>query len=247
MGRGAGSVQVTALGRRVSLTVKQVLAALLEQAADVEWDEQLGPERVAVQVTGQSKGPLQNRHQQKATGGGLAVPTLDLVGSTEAQFPVMHNFFFPVPSSTQNLSFPDQGSNPSPPAVEVLSLNHWTCQGNPTYVNIVLRNNVILKNLPPKTRQNQLKKKKRPTYLYRRYIGDRKFSEHYLLKKKVTGPLPAQNVSTVPVKCQGSRWKFQRMGGGWERALLFALHQGFSTGAMPPSLGTLAKSGDIFG
>ena len=177
-------MQVTALGRRVSLTVKQVLAALLEQAADVEWDEQLGPERVAVQVTGQSKGPLQNRHQQKATGGGLAVPTLDLVGSTEAQFPVMHNFFFPVPSSTQNLSFPDQGSNPSPPAVEVLSLNHWTCQGNPTYVNIVLRNNVILKNLPPKMRQNQLKKKKRPTYLYRRYIGDRKFSEHYLLKKK---------------------------------------------------------------
>ena len=64
MGRGAGSVQVTALGRRVSLTVKQVLAALLEQAADVEWDEQLGPERVAVQVTGQSKGPLQNRHQR---------------------------------------------------------------------------------------------------------------------------------------------------------------------------------------
>ena len=161
MGRGAGSVQVTALGRRVSLTVKQVLAALLEQAADVEWDEQLGPERVAVQVTGQSKGPLQNRHQQKATGGGLAVPTLDLVGSTEARsFRLCTTFFFPVPSSMQNLSFPDQGSNPSPAAVEVLSLNHWTCQGNPTYVNIVLRNNIILKHLPPKMRQNQLKKKK---------------------------------------------------------------------------------------
>ena len=95
MGQGAGSVQVTALGRRVSLTVKQVLAALLEQAADVEWDEQLGSERVAVQVTGQSKGPLQNRHQQKATGGGLAMPTLDLVGSTETQsFLLCTTFFF---------------------------------------------------------------------------------------------------------------------------------------------------------
>lgn len=67
----------------MSLTVKQVLAALLEQAADVERDEELGPERVAIQVTGQRKGTLQNRHQQKATGRGLAMPTLDLVGSTE--------------------------------------------------------------------------------------------------------------------------------------------------------------------
>lgn len=51
----------------------------------------------------------------------------------------MHNFFFfffLVPSSMQNLSFPDQGLNPRPTAVEVLSSNHWTCQGNPTYVNL---------------------------------------------------------------------------------------------------------------
>ena len=89
-------MQVTALGRGVPLTVKQVLAALLEQAADVEWDEQLGPERVAVQVTGQSKGPLQNRHQQKATRGSLAMPTLDLVGSAETQSLLLctTSFFF---------------------------------------------------------------------------------------------------------------------------------------------------------
>ena len=121
MVQGAGSVQGTALGSGVSLTVKEVLAALLEQAANVEWDEQLGPERVAVQVTGQSKGPLQNRHQQKATGGGLAVPTLDLVGSTETQsFLLCTTPFFFL----------------SPPAVEVLSLNHRTCQRNPIYVNL---------------------------------------------------------------------------------------------------------------
>lgn len=65
------------------LTVKQVLTALLEQTADVERDEELGPEWVAIQITGQCKGTLQHRHQQKATGGGLAVPTLDLAENTE--------------------------------------------------------------------------------------------------------------------------------------------------------------------
>lgn len=49
--------------RGVSLTVKQVLTALLEQTADVEWDEELGSERIAIQVTGQSKGTFQNRDQ----------------------------------------------------------------------------------------------------------------------------------------------------------------------------------------
>lgn len=67
----------------VSLTIKQVLAAVLEQTADVERDEELGSKRIAIQVTGQRKGTLQNRDQQKATGGGFPMPTLDLVESTE--------------------------------------------------------------------------------------------------------------------------------------------------------------------
>ena len=160
----------------------------------------------------------------------------------------MHNFFFFLyQAAWQNLSFPDQGSNPSPPAVEVLSLNHWTCQGNPRYVNVVLRNNVILKNLPPKMRQSQLKKKKRPTYLYRRYIGDRKFSENYLLKKKSDRASTCTECLHGTRKVSGQQMEVPKNRGGWERALLFALHQGFSTGAMPPSPGTLAKSGDIFG
>lgn len=47
----------------VSLTIKQVLTALLEQAAGVEWDEELGSKWIAIQVTGQRKGTLQNRDQ----------------------------------------------------------------------------------------------------------------------------------------------------------------------------------------
>lgn len=43
--------------------VEQVLAAVLEQAAEVEWDEELGPQRVAIQVTGQCKRTLQNRDE----------------------------------------------------------------------------------------------------------------------------------------------------------------------------------------
>lgn len=69
--------------RGVSLTVKQVLAAFLEQTADVEWDEELRSKRVTIQVTGQRKGTLQNRDQQKATGGGFSMPTLDLEESTK--------------------------------------------------------------------------------------------------------------------------------------------------------------------
>lgn len=70
-------------GKGVStLTVKQVLAAFLEQAADVERDEQLGSKGVAVQVTGQCKRTLQNWDQEEAAGGGLPMPALDLVGST---------------------------------------------------------------------------------------------------------------------------------------------------------------------
>lgn len=67
----------------MSLTIKQVLTALLEQAAGVEWDEELGSKRIAIQVTGQCKGTLQNGDQQKAAGSGFAMPTLDLEGSTE--------------------------------------------------------------------------------------------------------------------------------------------------------------------
>lgn len=67
----------------VSLTIEQVLAAFFEQAADVEWDEELGAKRIAIQVTGQCKGTLQNGDQQKATGSGFSVPTLDLVESKE--------------------------------------------------------------------------------------------------------------------------------------------------------------------
>lgn len=69
--------------RGVALTIKQVLAAFLEQTADVERDEELGSKRIAIQVTGQRKGTLQNRDQQEATGGGFSMPTLDLVESTE--------------------------------------------------------------------------------------------------------------------------------------------------------------------
>lgn len=69
--------------RGVSLTIKQVFTAFLEQTADVERDEELGSKRVAIQVTGQRKGTLQNRDQQKATGGGFSMPTLDLVESTK--------------------------------------------------------------------------------------------------------------------------------------------------------------------
>lgn len=71
--------------RRVSLTIKQVLTALLEQAAGVEWNEELCSKRIAIQVTGQRKGTLQNRDQQKAAGSGFAMPTLDLVESTETE------------------------------------------------------------------------------------------------------------------------------------------------------------------
>lgn len=67
------------------LTIKQVLTALLEQAAGVEWNEELCSKRIAIQVTGQRKGTLQNRDQQKAAGSGFAMPTLDLVESTETE------------------------------------------------------------------------------------------------------------------------------------------------------------------
>lgn len=65
MGEGAlekwsDSVRQT-LQRGAALTIEQVLAALLEQAAEVERDEELGPQGVAVQVTGQCKRTLQNR------------------------------------------------------------------------------------------------------------------------------------------------------------------------------------------
>lgn len=48
------------LQKGVALTVEQVLAAVLEQAAEVEWDEELSPQRVAIEVTGQCKRTLQN-------------------------------------------------------------------------------------------------------------------------------------------------------------------------------------------
>lgn len=65
MGEGAlekwsDSVRQT-LQRGAALTIEQVLAALLEQAAEVERDEELGSQGVAVQVTGQCKRTLQNR------------------------------------------------------------------------------------------------------------------------------------------------------------------------------------------
>lgn len=60
-----------------------MLAALLEQAADVEWDEELSSKWITIQVTGQRKGTLQNGDQQKAAGSSFSMPALDLVGSTE--------------------------------------------------------------------------------------------------------------------------------------------------------------------
>lgn len=59
LGWGSDSVRQT-LQKGVVLTVEQVLTAVLEQAAEVEWDEELGPQRIAVQVTGQCKRTLQN-------------------------------------------------------------------------------------------------------------------------------------------------------------------------------------------
>lgn len=50
---------------------------------DVERDEELGSERVSVQVGGESKRDLQDRDQQEAAGGGLPVPTLDLMGDRQ--------------------------------------------------------------------------------------------------------------------------------------------------------------------
>lgn len=66
-----------------ALTIEQVLAALLEQAAEVERDEELGPQGITIQVTGQSKRTLQNWDQQEATGGSFSMPTLDLKESTK--------------------------------------------------------------------------------------------------------------------------------------------------------------------
>lgn len=60
------------------LTIKQMLTALLQQAADVEWDEELSSKGVPVQVTGQSKGALQDWDQQEPTGRGFPVPALNL-------------------------------------------------------------------------------------------------------------------------------------------------------------------------
>lgn len=55
-----------------------MLTALLEQAAHVEWDEELSSKGVPIEVTGQSKGALQDWDQQETTGGGFAMPTLNL-------------------------------------------------------------------------------------------------------------------------------------------------------------------------
>lgn len=62
----------------VQLTFKQVIAAVLQQAVDVQRDEELGPQGVSVQIRRQGEGDLQNRNQQEAAGGGFPVPALDL-------------------------------------------------------------------------------------------------------------------------------------------------------------------------
>lgn len=54
-----------------------MLTALLQQAAHVEGDEELGSEWVPVEVTGQGKGAFQHWDEQEPTGGGLPVPALN--------------------------------------------------------------------------------------------------------------------------------------------------------------------------
>lgn len=83
-----------------------MLAALLKQTADVEWDEELGSKRIAVQVTGQCKGTLQNWDQQKATGGGFSMPTLDLVESTEKNS-VIFKFVQTRENTAQGMKLPE--------------------------------------------------------------------------------------------------------------------------------------------
>lgn len=71
-------------------TFKQVVAAVLQQTVDVERDEELSPERVTVQVRGESEGNLQHRDQQEAAGGRLPVPALDLMGDDGDKIVAVH-------------------------------------------------------------------------------------------------------------------------------------------------------------
>ena len=70
-----------------------------------------------------SDGPLQ---LQRARAGGGGVPLLGLHQSSTFKS-IFHSFIVAVPHSMQDPSqFPDQGSNPCPPAVDAGSPNHWT-------------------------------------------------------------------------------------------------------------------------
>lgn len=62
-------------------TFKKVVAAILQQAVDVQRDEELRPQRVSVQAGRQSEGDFQHRDQQETTGRRLPVPALDLMDS----------------------------------------------------------------------------------------------------------------------------------------------------------------------
>ncbi|KAF3858840.1 hypothetical protein F7725_012041 [Dissostichus mawsoni] len=66
----------------VSLTFEQVVVGVLQQTVDVQRDEELGPQRVPVQVGGQSEGDLQHGDQQEAAGRRLPVPALNLTEKT---------------------------------------------------------------------------------------------------------------------------------------------------------------------
>lgn len=59
-------------------TFKQVVTAILQHTLDVEGYEELGSQRVSVQMRGQSERKLQHWNQQKATRGCFPVPPLDL-------------------------------------------------------------------------------------------------------------------------------------------------------------------------
>lgn len=62
-----------------SATFEQVVAAILQQAVDVQRDEELGSQRISVQVRRLRERDLQHGDQQEAAGGRFPVPPLDLM------------------------------------------------------------------------------------------------------------------------------------------------------------------------
>lgn len=62
-------------------TFKKVVTAILQQAVDVQRNEELRSQRVSVQAGRQSERNFQHRDQQETTGRRFPVPALDLMDS----------------------------------------------------------------------------------------------------------------------------------------------------------------------